>query len=227
MLLVLVNLILRAEFFIVLLANGITSLDEIPSTNKATGKTTSLQNPNFVVFLVDDLGIGDIGCFGNDTIKTPNIDRLAARGAKLNHNLSPESICTPSRAAMLTGRYAIRSGLASGPGKLRVISNLACSAGLPNNETTFAEVLQENGYRTSKCFCYSLLGLETALISRVSNVFCDFKSRIVSDKGGFPFSGKCRVWCPMSAKNQLLHFTISYFEDHITSCLKHIIIYLR
>ena len=75
------------------------------------------KRPNFVVFLVDDLGIGDIGCFGNDTIKTPNIDNLASNGAKLNHNLAPESVCTPSRAATLTGRYAIRSGMASGPGR--------------------------------------------------------------------------------------------------------------
>jgi arylsulfatase A-like enzyme len=149
----LVNLFHRADFIIILLtllANGIISLDETLSTNKATGQTISVQKPNFVVLLVDDLGVGDIGCFGNDTIKTPNVDRLAERGAKLNHNLSPESICTPSRAAMLTGRYAIRSGLASGPGEIRVISSLASSAGLPNNETTFAEVLQENGYRTSK-----------------------------------------------------------------------------
>ena len=141
---VLVDLIFRAELIIILLINGVTSADDIPA-----GRTASVKKPNFVVFLVDDLGIGDIGCFGNDTIRTPNIDRLAERGAKLNQNLSPESICTPSRAAMLTGRYAIRSGLASGPGELRVIANLACTAGLPNNETTFADVLQENGYRTS------------------------------------------------------------------------------
>jgi arylsulfatase A-like enzyme len=145
MFLVLVNLIFQTELIILLLTNEVTSSDEI-----SAGMTNSVKKPNFVVFLVDDLGIGDIGCFGNDTIKTPNIDRLAARGAKLNQNLSPESVCTPSRAAMLTGRYAIRSGLASGPREIRVISNLACAAGLPNNETTFADVLKENGYRTSK-----------------------------------------------------------------------------
>ena len=112
--------------------------------------TLTSRRPNFVVLLVDDLGIGDIGCFGNDTIKTPNIDRLASMGAKLNHNLSPESMCTPSPAATLTGRYAVRSGMASGPGEVRVLVNLAASGGLPSNETTIGEVLQESGYRTSK-----------------------------------------------------------------------------
>ena len=108
------------------------------------------KRPNFVVFLVDDLGIGDIGCFGNDTIKTPNIDNLASNGAKLNHNLAPESVCTPSRAATLTGRYAIRSGMASGPGETRMFLHIATSGGLPSNETTIAEILQESGYKTGK-----------------------------------------------------------------------------
>ena len=111
-------------------------------------ESASTDRPNFVVFIVDDLGIGDIGCFGNDTIKTPNIDSLAARGVKLNHNLAPASLCTPSRAATLTGRYAVRSGFAAGPGENRVIFHLAFSGGLPRNETTIGEILQESGYRT-------------------------------------------------------------------------------
>ena len=111
-------------------------------------ESASTDRPNFVLLIADDLGIGDIGCFGNDTIKTPNIDSLASRGVKLNHNLAPASMCTPSRAATLTGRYAVRSGLVGGPGESRVIAKLAMSGGLPHNETTIAEILQESGYRT-------------------------------------------------------------------------------
>ena len=59
--------------------------------------------PNFVLLVVDDLGIGDIGCFGNKTIPTPNIDSLCKHGAKLEHHLSSATLCTPSRAAFLTG----------------------------------------------------------------------------------------------------------------------------
>ena len=113
-------------------------------------KSAPTERPNFVVFIVDDLGIGDIGCFGNHTIKTPNIDGLASRGVKLNHNLAPESLCTPSRAATLTGRYAVRSGFAAGPKERRVIWELAMSGGLPHNETTLAEILQKTGYRTGR-----------------------------------------------------------------------------
>ena len=69
------------------------------------------KKPNIVILLADDLGIGDIGCFGNGTIKTPNIDRLAEEGVKLTQFLTASAMCTPSRAAFLTGRYPVRSGM--------------------------------------------------------------------------------------------------------------------
>ncbi|KAI8522096.1 hypothetical protein Bbelb_018500 [Branchiostoma belcheri] len=72
---------------------------------------TSKQDdrPNFLLFMVDDMGYGDVGCFGNDTIRTPNIDRIASEGAKLTQHLAAASMCSPSRAAFLTGRYPVRS----------------------------------------------------------------------------------------------------------------------
>ena len=70
------------------------------------------QKTNFVVLMADDLGIGDIGCFGNKSIPTPNIDRLCFEGVKFTHHLATAALCTPSRAAFLTGRYAARMGLA-------------------------------------------------------------------------------------------------------------------
>lgn len=60
--------------------------------------------------IADDLGIGDVGCFGNSTLKTPNIDTIASQGVKLKQHLTAAAVCTPSRAAFLTGRYPIRSG---------------------------------------------------------------------------------------------------------------------
>lgn len=66
--------------------------------------------PNVVVFIADDVGGRDLGCFGNTTIRTPNIDKLAQDGAKLSHHLSTCSMCTPSRASLLTGRHPARYG---------------------------------------------------------------------------------------------------------------------
>ena len=123
----------------------------------ATFPLSLTKKANIIVLLADDLGIADLGCFGNDSLKTPNIDRLAAEGVKLTHNLSPESICTPSRAAFLTGRYAIRTGLASNPGSVRVIIFSSARAGLPSRERTFAKELSGIGYRTGLSDNYPLL----------------------------------------------------------------------
>ena len=67
--------------------------------------------PNIVILVVDDLGIGDVGCFGNSSLATPHIDQLAGAGAVLTHHVTTAVLCTPSRAALLTGRYAVRMGL--------------------------------------------------------------------------------------------------------------------
>ncbi|XP_010878428.1 arylsulfatase D isoform X1 [Esox lucius] len=105
------------------------------------------RKPNFVLMMVDDLGIGDIGCYGNDTIRTPNIDHLAAEGVRLTQHIAAAPLCTPSRAAFHTGRYALRAGLGS-IGRVQVLLFLGGSGGLPPTETTFAKKLQEQGYTT-------------------------------------------------------------------------------
>ncbi|XP_069801373.1 arylsulfatase H-like isoform X2 [Dendropsophus ebraccatus] len=107
----------------------------------------SNPKPNFVLLLADDLGIGDIGCYGNDTIRTPNIDRLANDGVKLTQHITAAPMCTPSRAALITGRYPMRSGMAT-CGERFVLRWIGVSGGLPPNETTFASLLQKQGYST-------------------------------------------------------------------------------
>ncbi|KAJ7425217.1 Steryl-sulfatase [Pitangus sulphuratus] len=73
-------------------------------------KMQSFSNPNIILLMADDLGIGDLGCYGNKTLRTPNIDRLAEEGVTLTQHIAAAPLCTPSRAAFLTGRYPIRSG---------------------------------------------------------------------------------------------------------------------
>ncbi|XP_038612916.1 arylsulfatase D-like [Tachyglossus aculeatus] len=108
---------------------------------------SSTNKPNIVLIMADDLGIGDVGCYGNTTIRTPNIDRLAKEGVRLTQHLAAAPLCTPSRAAFLTGRYPIRLGMGSKEFP-RVIYWNGASGGLPANETTFARILQQQGYAT-------------------------------------------------------------------------------
>lgn len=66
--------------------------------------------PNIVLLIADDLGYGDVSALGNTTLLTPNIDRIGEEGVTLTHHLTAASVCTPSRAAFLTGRYPLRYG---------------------------------------------------------------------------------------------------------------------
>lgn len=100
------------------------------------------QKPNFVVILTDDQGYADLSCFGGTHVKTPRIDQMAAEGAKLTSFYMAAPVCTPSRAALLTGSYPKRVGM--GAGVLFPWSE----TGLNPDEITIAEVLKSNGYKT-------------------------------------------------------------------------------
>lgn len=98
--------------------------------------------PNIVVILADDIGYGDLGCYGATKIKTPNLDKLATQGMRFTDAHSPASVCTPTRYAMLTGQYAFRHKPGSG-----ILSGVAPLA-IPTDRVTVASLLKKNGYAT-------------------------------------------------------------------------------
>lgn len=106
---------------------------------------TAADKPNVVVIYADDLGWGDLGCYGHPNNRTPNLDRMAAEGMRFTEFYSAGEVCTPSRAALLTGRYPVRSGMCHD--QYRVLRERA-SGGLPKDEVTLAELLKERGYAT-------------------------------------------------------------------------------
>ncbi len=104
------------------------------------------KTPNVVVIYADDLGYGDLGCFGHPTIRTPNLDRMASEGMRFTQFYSAACVCTPSRAAIMTGRLPIRSGMCSD--KRRVLFPNS-GGGIPADEVTLAEALKKQGYATA------------------------------------------------------------------------------
>src|ERR1051325_2842120 len=109
------------------------------------------QKPNFIIILADDLGYGDLGCYGHPSIRTPNLDRMAAEGMRFTEFYAGQSYCTPSRAALLTGRLAVRSGLGGRPGPGFHVLYPKDKGGLPTDEITIARALKTPGHVTA-CF---------------------------------------------------------------------------
>ena len=108
--------------------------------------TVQAAKPNVVVIFCDDLGYGDLACFGHPTIATPNLDRMATEGQKWTNFYVAAPVCTPSRAAIMTGRLPIRTGMCSD--KRRVLFPDS-AGGLPQQEITIADALKAAGYATA------------------------------------------------------------------------------
>jgi arylsulfatase A-like enzyme len=121
------------SFCLACLALGLASLSAAAQTRR----------PNFVFILVDDMGYGDLSSYGAPDIRTPHIDRLAREGVKLTDCYSNGPVCTPTRAAFITGRYQQRVGL-----EWAIIAGDKKS-GLPVSETSIARMLKNKGYATA------------------------------------------------------------------------------
>ncbi|WP_449284320.1 sulfatase-like hydrolase/transferase [Maioricimonas rarisocia] len=115
------------------------------STTKRSEANHNEQPPNFVVIFADDLGYGDISCYGENGVETPHLDALAAEGFRSTDFFVPANVCSPSRASLLTGRYPMRCGVPvarnEGVPKYR-------NYGLASEEITVPELLEPAGYRS-------------------------------------------------------------------------------
>ncbi len=115
----------------------------------AAGASANLPGkPNFVLIVCDNLGYGDIGCFGSKLHRTPKLDRMAREGIRLTHFYSTSGVCTPSRASIMTGCYPRRVNMHEDENGSLVLRPIA-HKGLHPDEVTVAEVLKSQGYATA------------------------------------------------------------------------------
>ncbi len=149
--------------------------------------TENDRPPNFIIIFIDDLGYADIGPFGSQLNRTPNLDRMAAEGMVLTDFYVPASVCTPSRAALLTGCYPQRIDMSTNerPG---TANNIVFFPGEPKGlnptEITIAEMLKEKGYATA-CIGKWHLGDQKAWLPRTYGFDQYF---------GIPYSNDMGVW---------------------------------
>ena len=108
-----------------------------------THTAAAKPKPNFVIIFADDQGYGDLGCFGSKKIKTPNIDRMAKEGRRFTNFMVASPVCTPSRAALLTGCYPKRVGMH------QHVLFPTSKKGLNPSEHTIADHLKAQGYATA------------------------------------------------------------------------------
>ena len=114
-----------------ILATAVVALASLPATARAQRD----RPPNVVVIFCDDLGYGDLGCYGHPTIRTPQLDRMADEGQRWTSFYCAAPVCTPSRAALLTGRLPIRNGMCSDSRRVLFPNS---KGGLPHDEVTIA-----------------------------------------------------------------------------------------
>ena len=100
------------------------------------------RSPNVVIFYADDMGIGDVGVYGCKDIETPSIDALARSGVRFTNYYSAAPICSPSRAALLTGRYPARAGVPTNA------PSILGAPGMPTEQLTIAELAKTRDYAT-------------------------------------------------------------------------------
>ncbi len=101
------------------------------------------QRPNIIVFMTDDQGYGDLSCMGATDFRTPNLDRMASEGVRFTDWYSNSPVCSPSRAALLTGRYPGNAGVRA------ILQGHRTASGLPNSTPTISSLLKDRGYQTS------------------------------------------------------------------------------
>ena len=111
----------------------------------ALASVAKADPPNVLLIIADDMGYGDLGCYESKQIETPNLDQLAAHGIRLTDGYVAASVCAPSRAGLLTGRYPQNFGFESNLGSDRIDPELN---GIPPGEKTMGDYLKAAGYCT-------------------------------------------------------------------------------
>ncbi|MBL8215748.1 MAG: sulfatase [Bryobacterales bacterium] len=101
------------------------------------------RKPNIIAILADDLGYGDLSCYGNTRHKTPHLDRMAKEGVRFTDFYTPMPFCAPTRSSLLTGRYPFRTGMTGNPAP-----DAGLNFGMQTSEITLAQALKKQGYQT-------------------------------------------------------------------------------
>jgi arylsulfatase A len=159
--------------------------------------------PNIIIILADDMGYADLSCYGHPSIRTPNLDQMAAQGIRFTDFYAGSCYCTPSRAALLTGRLPIRSGMSGARG--RHVLYPTEKGGMPPDEITLPEALKAKGYATCAIGKWHLGGVPGFLPTE--NGFDTFFGHPFSNDSD-PVSAKARNTDSLSQNPDFRNFNV-------------------
>ena len=161
----------------------LAALAVVAGTLQVTAASTAPQKPNFIFILADDLGIGSVSSYGADHFKTPNIDKLADSGIRFEHCYA-SPLCGPSRAFLMTGRYAFRTGM-TGNSTGELLS--------PAHEIMMPTVLKQAGYVTAQVGKWAQLPLQPSYVPRPWQNHAHARQRS-RQQGRAAISGQCCLY---------------------------------
>ena len=155
-----------------LLVSLLQAAQQPPVVNLPAVSSAERSKPNVVLILADDLGYGDLSCYGATQLNTPNIDRIAESGIRFTHAYAPGAICSPSRYAIMTGRYDWRTAEQCGV----LMENAALH--LEPGRLTLGSMLQKQGYKTGYVGKWHLgLGMRSQVDWNAPLMISDFEPK--------------------------------------------------
>lgn len=132
----------------ILMSSGLLTFIIVPGTNVYANKKADTQRPNVIYILADDLGIGDLGCYGQRVIKTPGIDKLADSGMRFTQHYSGSTVSAPSRCVLMTGKHTGHADVRGNRG-YKYDDGHFYDTPLKSQETTVAEIFKQRNYKTA------------------------------------------------------------------------------